>query len=190
MNNLTDVFGFLNTVPGLLLVIAVLAALLLAARFPLRRSAARQNTGLILVLLGLMTVSLFCLFLSFGFARKGDVSASVVPRLWILGLIACCVYLLVDALRGKQERDPAAEHTGLSFLFIGLSFAYFLLIGLVGFYISTVLFLVASMLILAYRRWPVLLAVTAGWILFAYLVFARVLFVPLPNGAWIEMLMR
>ena len=46
------------------------------------------------------------------------------------------------------------------------------------------------MLILSYRRWPILLAVTGGWILVSYLVFARVLFVPLPAGALIERLFR
>jgi hypothetical protein len=190
MEALKQVFDFLDTLPGLAVITAGMAILLAALRPLLRRSAIRKNAGLVTMTAGLLVFSLIFLFLSLGFPSKGQVSASVVPRLWIFGLIGCCVYLLANVLRGKEEADPVTSHMPLAFLFIGLSVIYMVLINLIGFYISSFLFLVASMLILAYRRWVVLLAVAGGWVAFSYLVFYRVLFVPLPDGVLIEMLTR
>jgi hypothetical protein len=190
MKSLASTFEFLNTAPGLLVLTAGVAALLAAARLPLRRGRLKRNSGLVLILIGLVLVSLICLFLSFGFRRSGQVPASVIPQIWIAALIACCGYLLVDTLRGRQESDPKPGHVGLTFLFIGLSAVYALCIVLIGFYLATPLFLVSSMLILAYRRWLVVVAVAGGWLLVCYFVFARILFVPLPPGALIELLAR
>jgi len=190
MKSLASVFEFFDTTPGLLVLTAGVAVLLAAVRLPLRRGRMKRNSGLVLMLIGLMLVALICLFLSFGFRKSGQVPASVVPQIWIAALIACCAYLLVDTLRGRQDADPKVGHAGLTFLFIGLAIVYALCIWLIGFYVATALFLGAGMLILSYRRWPILLAVTGGWILVSYLVFARVLFVPLPAGALIERLFR
>jgi hypothetical protein len=190
MEAMKQAVDFLDTLPGMAAIVAGIIILLAAIRLVLQRSAIRKNTGLLMMLAGLLLFCLVFLLLSFGFPSKGQVSASVVPRLWIFGLVACCIYLFISTLRGNEEPDPAVGHLSLVFLFIGLSIVYMILIEVIGFYISSFLFLAAGMLVLAYRRWAVLLTVAGGWVVFSYLVFNRILFVPLPDGALIELLTR
>lgn len=193
MEKLKPLLKFMDSSKGLFIIVTIAVVLLALLRLVLRRSARpviKEHIGLFTVIGGLALFSLVFLIFSYGFAAKGQVPASVVPRLWIYLLLAFCLILLVSAFRGNQDADPALGHGRLSFLFVGLMIAYMILINLVGFYISSFLFVIAGILILGYRRWPVILSVAFGWVLFSYGIFHKLLFVPLPNGALFEMLTR
>jgi len=193
MEKLKALLKFMDTLTGLAIILAIAAVLLIICNRFLRRSTkpvVKQHLGLFTVIAGLALSSLVFLIFSYGFAAKGVVPASVVPRLWIFLLLVCCVILVVSAFRGNQEADPSLGHGRLSFLFIGMMIVYMILINLIGFYIASFLFVIAGILVLGYRRWPVILAVASGWVLFSYAVFHKLLFVPLPNGAMIEFLLR
>ena len=75
-------------------------------------------------------------------------------------------------------------------LFIGVTIAYLLIMQIVGYYISTLLFLISVMYFLSYRKYVTMFAVSGGWLLFAYLVFQRMLYIPLPQGKLIEIFMQ
>lgn len=181
---------FLDSLPGLAVMVAALAAVLAALRFPLARWQQGRYTGRVLVVVALMFVALVFLLLSVWFPARGEVSAAAVPRLWVFGLMACCLYLLVRTFRGGEAADPRSDHLSLVLLYMGLSVGYLVLIQLLGFFLSSFLFLVAAMSVLGYRKRLVLLAVAVGWVAFAYLVFYRMLFVPLPEGLLVRLLTR
>ena len=54
----------------------------------------------------------------------------------------------------------------------------------IGFYLGSALFLPATMLVLGARKPVPIVLTTAGVLLFVYLVFARLLEVPLPEASW------
>jgi hypothetical protein len=71
---------------------------------------------------------------------------------------------------------------------MGITLAYLVLIILVGYFIASVIFLAVAMTLLTYRRRSVILAISGGWLVFSYVIFYRVLYVPLPRGLLITML--
>ena len=72
--------------------------------------------------------------------------------------------------------------------FIAATVGYIVLMVLVGYFIASLAFLAVTMTLLSYRRRLVILAISCGWMVFSYLVFYRVLFVPLPQGLLINTL--
>lgn len=187
---LSQLGEFLDSAAGLGVILACLAALLAAIRFPARRWKDGRYAGGILAIAAIALVGLVFLLLSLWFPIRGEVSAAVIPRLWVAGLLACCLYLLVRTLRGREDPDERSGGLALVFQFMGLSVGYLMLMYLVGYYLSTFLFLIAAIVTLGYRHWLRLLAVAGGWVIFVYVVFFRVLYVPLPNGVLFRLLAR
>lgn len=70
--------------------------------------------------------------------------------------------------------------------FLLLIAAYVLGLIWLGYYLSTLVFLVVAMLMLGERKLARLFGVPLGWLAFSYSVFARVLLVPLPIGRLME----
>ncbi len=56
------------------------------------------------------------------------------------------------------------------------------LVAIVGYYLSAAMGNWASLRVLGERRWSVLIGVTGGWLICAYLLFQRLLHVDLPRG--------
>lgn len=181
---------FLDSTAGMGVILACLTASLAAIRVPTRKWQDGRYTGGILAIAAIALVGFVFLLLSFWFPIRGEVSAAVIPRLWVAGLWACCLYLLVRTLRGREDPDAPARGLSLVFEFMGLSVGYLVLMYLVGYYLSTLLFLIAAIITLGYRRWLRLLAVAGGWVIFVYVVFFRLLYVPLPGGVLFRLLAR
>jgi hypothetical protein len=193
METLKPFLKTMDTKVGLLIIVAIAAGLLWVIHLLLRRStrpAIKQYVGMFTIVAGIVLFAIVFLVFSFGFASRGEVPASVVPQLWIFLLLVCCAILVVSALRGNQEEDPAPGHQFLPFVFIGIVIAYIILIILIGFYISSFLFVVAGVRVLGYRRWPVIIALATGWVVFSYGIFYKLLYVPLPEGLLFQMLAR
>ena len=181
---------FLDSTAGLGVILLCLAAVLVPIWLLVRKWNGGRYTGQILSISAIMLVSLAFFVLSFWFPARGEVSAAVVPRIWVGLLWVFCLYLLVRTLRGREEPPSRTGDLSVVFQFMGLAIGYLVLIQLLGYFISTFLFLIAAMTMLAYRRWLRLLAIVGGWVVFVYLVFYRVLFVPLPKGMLIRLLTR
>jgi len=183
-----NLLSFFDTKPGFLVIIAVVAGISAAVRAVTKRSVLEKNSSLLATLTATTLSCAVLMFLSFGFPIKGEVSAAVVPRLWIVLLLVFCAYIFVQTLRGEEKPDPSGGHVKLVFFYIGMTISYIALIGVFGFFVTSVLFLVAGIRFLSYRRWSVIVPVVAGWIAMSYLVFYRLLFVPFPEGIVIQLL--
>lgn len=179
---------FLDTIPGFTVIVAIIAAVSAAARVVMRKSEYKKHSGLLATLTVTVLTCAVLLFLSFGFPVKGEVSAAVVPRLWIFLLLAFCAYIFVQTLRGEERPDPAEGHVKLAFFYIGMTICYIALIGVFGFFFTSILFLAAGIRFLGYSRWSVIVTVVVGWIAMSYFVFYRLLYVPFPEGIVIQLL--
>jgi hypothetical protein len=162
--------------------------MILAGRIAIKRSGCKEYAGQAVVIMALALVSALFLVLTLWFPVRGEVSAAVVPRLWILGIFACLAYLAVKILRKTEAPDEAAGDLPLPLKFMAVTVGYIALMVLVGYFIASFFFLIVTMSLLSYRRRVVILVVSAGWMVFSYLVFYRVLFVPLPQGIIIRAL--
>ena len=125
--------------------------------------------------------------MALGFPDKGDeVGPGVVPILWIIGIIGLGIILLIRGLLGHEEEDPVWGHTGKVTVFIAMTILYLIIMQIIGYNLATIIYLISGMYYLAYRDWKVMISLTAGWILFSYFAFYRLLYVPLPRGLLIE----
>ncbi|MCP4396455.1 MAG: tripartite tricarboxylate transporter TctB family protein [bacterium] len=175
---------------GLYAFIAVLVVMLAALTFLIRTSAAtRQFLGNILIPSALIAIGILCYLMTRSFPKE-EAGPSAIPHLWIVVLIILSIFLIFQALTGKMDPDPKNGRLDMLALFVGVTIAYLLLMQVIGYYLSTFLFLVAVMYFLSYRKYVTMFAVSGGWLLFAYLVFQRMLYIPLPQGKFIEMILE
>jgi hypothetical protein len=148
------------------------------------RSSRREITGQILFPVFFIEAAFifFVVLLNFPAKKQAGIGASVVPLIWIVGITAFSILLLVKALLRGEEPDPEWGRVGVVFSYLGGTILYIILMNYIGYFIATALFLVASMYFLHYRNWKVMVSVAAGWVLFSYFAFYRLLYVPLPKG--------
>ena len=149
----------------------------------------RSHIGNVLLPLAVLAVSAILFYLSFEFPDQGDVGAAAVPHLWIYCTALFCVALTVQGLRRKGAADPIPGHVGFVLLYAGWMVLYLLAIESVGYYASTFVFLLGSMRMMGYRRPIIATAVAASWLVFSHLVFAELLYIPLPVGPLMEPLL-
>ena len=82
-----------------------------------------------------------------------------------------------------EERDEGETPLAALGLFL-IPLVYVWLLPRTGFYLTTPLFLVAYLLYVGERRWPVILSTTLVIITLVFLVFAKLFYVALPVGNW------
>lgn len=177
---------YLNSATGFYVLLATVAVFVVVFLLVSRVAVRKEYRGQFVLLCTLVFVSLAFFVMTFGFRKSGSVSADVVPRLWIAGILACAVYLLVIMLRGTEDPDPAGGNIVPPIRYILICLAYLLAMPWLGFFIGSVVFLVTGMLVLSYRKWLVIVSVSVGWLAFAYFLFYKLLFVPLPMGKILE----
>ena len=93
-----------------------------------------------------------------------------------------CSAILYFTIRGKADKDPKAGRIGFVLLGIGIMIAYFFAIQTLGYFISSVIFLVVMMYVLSCRKPLVIVLVSTGWLVFSYVVFYKLLYIQLPLG--------
>ena len=146
-------------------------------------SAEERYTGNLLLPVAILAMAAVCLVQTFDFpGGDGDVGPAGVPYLRIGFTALFCLMLIIEAIRHKMPPDPVPGRFGFVIAFVGWLAAYLIAIQTIGYYASTFGFLGVSMHVLGYRNYPVMLAVTLAWLVFAYMVFARLLYIPLPVG--------
>ena len=176
-----SVLLYLSEGPGLKMLTAGLLAALGAIGIATRRSAKRPYFGEILVPCGLIALALLFLAVTFRFPTE-EAGPSVVPRLWIFWTCVLCGGILWQVWRGKAKPDPRPGRLGFLLLISTLLIVYYFAMLTAGYFLSTFIFLALLMHILGYRRKAVIVAVAAGWVLFSYVVFYRLLYIQLPLG--------
>ena len=105
------------------------------------------------------------------------------PRLVAALLAACCLVLLIQSVRGAITRSGQTVAISRPFQVlaaIGLVCAYPPLIGALGYYLATALWMVPFLMLAGMRRWIGILASVAGFLLFAKVLFQMALGIPLP----------
>ena len=132
-----------------------------------------------LVLLGLMGIY----FLeTLSYPQQEDVGPAAVPYLWMAFCGGFCVFLAIMAALKKGISDPVAGRVGfvaVTFLWLSL---YLVGIQTIGYFVSSFVFLAVSIYALGYRNLPIIAVISAGWLIFSYFVFFRLLYIPLPVG--------
>ncbi len=135
------------------------------------------------IVLPAVFIAVACLFaaIASGFPAE-DAGPEIIPYLWSLLLIVFSTAIIILAWMGKIEPPRKIGRLDVLIKFIGATIAYLIGMQLVGYYLTTGIFLIAVIYALGYRRYVTLASVTGGWLLFAYIVFQRTLYVPFPVG--------
>lgn len=91
---------------------------------------------------------------------------------------------LNEDLAAGKVKAPELSIKKLKYPLIGIAMIllYAAGVAVIGFFVSTAVFMIGSVYYLGYRKLWVILLVTAGLELFIYVLFVRVLFTRLPAG--------
>jgi len=192
---LTELFTTIGTwfeelaLPLHFLLLAVFLGLILGVIQLVKRL--HPYRGQLMVLAGIFWVFLVFYFITYTFPVPrgilvGMTPGSTIPRLWFYSLLPVIVLTLIPIFRNKEEVDPKWGNMRLIAIVFTVLVISVGLFNFIGYYISSALFIVTVMWILGSRNKVELIAVPAGWIVFSYLVFARLLSVRLPVGSIIE----
>jgi len=144
---------------------------------------------------------LYYLALHFEFDRvSGRIGPDAWPRLVLVQLMAICAYQVLRlALQRKpgevegvlqsleEKADPSlasvrAEHPGLAWAGIAVTFVYLLAFERVGFFGASVVYLFLLMYVGGYRRLLPALAISLAASLAFMFVFMKIVYVSLPLG--------
>ncbi|MBC8184082.1 tripartite tricarboxylate transporter TctB family protein [candidate division KSB1 bacterium] len=147
----------------------------------------KQPSGVMVFSVILIGISLFFYYLTWSFPQ-GSLAKSVgpasIPRIWIYTLFVFSLWQLINTLRKPEEqiKKDQQQRIGLVIGFISMMVIYLVIINVVGYFISTLLFLVTGILLLSYRKYIFIIVSSVGFVLFAYLFFYKMLQIPLPMG--------
>jgi hypothetical protein len=145
--------------------------------------------GNLLLPLIILALAAVCFTQSLDFPSGEDVGPAVVPFLWIGFTVVFCVALIVQAILRKGKPDPVPGKIGFVLLFVCWLVVYLAAIETIGYFFSSFIFLVVSMYVLTFRRHVIIFTVSIGWLVFSYIVFAKLLFIPLPIGLVLQPLL-
>ncbi len=113
---------------------------------------------------------------------KEPAGPMALPTLLGSLLVVISAILLIQAGRKKLEQDPSFGNIKAFLSVLGCLILYTLAIDFLGYFVSTLLFVVGMIYLLTYRNHIVIWSVACGWSLFSYLVFYKALYIQLPLG--------
>jgi len=166
---------------GLSLLIAGLIAGLVLEGLIVCKSKFRPYLGQILVPSSLIAFSLLFYAITFSFPKE-KAGPSVIPHLWIFWTLVLSGAVLWRVFRGVGKPDPESGRIGFLLLVIILLAGYYFAFEFFGYFLSSFIFLVILMHLLSYPNKWVIYSVAAGWVIFCYVVFYRLLHIQLPLG--------
>ena len=118
---------------------------------------------------------------SFSFPERAQTSTAVYVRFVGLGMALLAAVDFVKSMKKKSGRIELFTNKKYFFGLVLLMLAYMILLMLnVGFMISTIPFLAATSLLLGYRNWKIMTISFVGILLSTYLIFFKLLQVPMP----------
>ncbi len=141
----------------------------------------KEMIGGFLVPATLLVLSVILAAIGMSFPSE-DVGPIVIPRLWGTILVIFCVAVIFAMFRDKSYKDPKPGNIKMLALVIGLLGVYFYSMELIGYFISSFLFLAIMMYLLSYRNHKVIWTVSVCWVGFSYLIFYKMLYISLPLG--------
>jgi hypothetical protein len=160
-------------------VLVILAGLGIAVRF----SRMRPYLGNILLPSCLIVLSLVSWVFTYEFPE--DVAgAAVIPRLYLFLILVLSGIILLQIFRGKEEAVAGLERKGFLVLTMAVLIVYFLAMPLMGYFLSTFLFIAVMMHMLSYRKKGRIWLIAGGWVIFSYFLFYKLLYIQLPLGVF------
>lgn len=126
-------------------------------------------------------ISILFLFGSFSIPTP---ESRIMPRAYAVILIICATLLILRRLKKGGEDSYDYSGSRIALILIAMMLAYAGATYFVGMYITTPLFLIASMSFLGMKQWKVLIPVSIGMDLFIFLVFHLVFKVTIPMGVF------
>lgn len=143
----------------------------------------KKGTILISIFMIILCVYLYRMTLKFPQAIDPQtLGPAGLPQILLILWAGLSLLLLITAWRSKAEAPLFRGRIGLVILAAVGSFAYLILIPILGYFLATLLFSVGLMMGLDVKRWVYILMISFGWIIFAYFTFYRLVGVPLPPG--------
>jgi hypothetical protein len=172
---------YLSEGPGLMMLAAALLCIVAGTGIAVHRSAKKQLFGEILLPCSMIALSILFLFITFGFPSE-EAGPSAVPRLWIFWLCVLSGAIIWQTLKRKDIEVKESGRLGFLLFVTLILVAYYFAMQIIGYFLSTFIFLVLMMHVLSYKRKLVIITVASGWIGFSYLVFYKLLYIQLPLG--------
>jgi hypothetical protein len=148
------------------------------------RFGRRERSGQIVVAVVLLEIAGLFIWMAVNLEISPlmDSNPSTVPITWAAALAFFAFYQLSRVWKGETPPDPETGRIDKVILTIVLVVACIWGIEYLGFYIATSGLIVLMLLILGEYRWKTLLLSPAGWSLFSWLTFEKLLRLGLPVG--------
>ena len=164
--------------------LAVCVAIFAGVAVWVRRSRWRDRSGQILLALALLELGVLFIWMAMDLPVSPflDSDPRTVPILWAGALGLFSIYQLIRIFRMETETDPETGRLDKVFLTVLAVGACIYAIQYVGFYIASAAMIVMVLLLLGVSRPLTLLVMPAGWALFSWLVFEKLLMLGLPAG--------
>ena len=168
-------WGFAVLAAGIVVVAGVLVMVAGSAGFG-------DRAGQIAIPAVMLGICLLFLAATFVLPENEAVGPAAMPRLWIGLMLPVCAGLLVQGCRGRHAEVQRRPRVDLVAWLAALLAGYVVGIPLLGYVMSSALFLPLAMLVLGERSFGRVGLVTFIWVVGSYLIFVRLLYVPLPAG--------
>jgi hypothetical protein len=179
---------FLNglNLPVQILIFVVFLGLIFAVIRPFKKL--RPYRGQLILLAAVFWMGLLFYIISYSFPvprglMASNTNASTIPRAWFYSLVAATALALLPIFTAKETPDPewggSLKNIGIILGFLIISVVMF---KFIGYYLSSALFVVATLWVLGVRKKIQLITLPLGWLVFSYFIFARLLYVQLPVG--------
>ena len=116
------------------------------------------------------------------------------PQLAAGGLIVFSIFNIYEGWKKSKKLSeditagkdiiPEISMEKLKYPLIGIFgiLIYAAAVAVIGFFVSTAIFMMISIYWLGYKKWPVIIATTVGLEAFIYILFVKVLFTRMPAG--------
>ena len=178
-------FTYISEGNGLTFLIIGLIAALTGIGVVVYRSERKKYFGNILLPSSLIALAAIFFAITFSFPME-EAGPAVVPYLWVFWTVALSSVILWQIFRGTAEPDPKPGRFVFLALVTGLLIAYYFAIQYIGYFLSSFLFLVVVMHVLAHEKKRTIYIIATGWVIFSYVVFYRLLYIQLPLGRLFE----
>ena len=147
----------------------------------------RPYSGQILVLASIFWMGALFEFLTLSFPKPrglmvSPTDAGTIPGVWFAALVPFVLLTLQPMISAQEKPDMPWGNLKLVMCVLVTIVSSIVLFDILGYYLSSALFIFIIMRLLKSRDKVQLIAVPVGWVIFTYWVFGRLLSVSLPAG--------
>jgi putative tricarboxylic transport membrane protein len=114
-----------------------------------------------------------------------DTGPAFMPRLYAGILVILAILLIINSIKAntKEQENDSSSNFKLVFITMVLMIALLIFIPIIGFYISAPIVIFIFLKICRQKSLFLLLGLPVGVVFFVYLLFEKLLLVPIPTGS-------